>query len=151
MAQFPSSTFSPREKENLAGVVYNPSNKKICYVEDIQSIENEVIAMQNYTLRDVVNTPATTGSMTVPMTSRIIQCTPTGNCTFNATGGVVGQLVTFLIYASGTVSRTITFGTNFIKQGTLATGTTNARYFAITFLNFNGSTWFEVKRTTAMS
>lgn len=151
MAEFPAGTFSPRAKENFAGASYDPDNKKVLFVEDIQAVENEIIAIEDFTLRDSSSTPATTGTMTLPMDSRIKTITPTGNCTFNASGGVAGQLLTILVLTSGTTSRTLTFGTNFIKQGTLATGTVTAKYFAITFLCIDGTKWVEVKRTTAMS
>lgn len=96
-------------------------------------------------------TLATTGAMTVPMTSSVITITPTGNCTFNATGGTVGQVVTFSITTTGTTSRTLTWGTNFRKTGTLATGTTAARFFTVTFRCLDGTIWTEVARTAVQT
>jgi hypothetical protein len=96
-------------------------------------------------------TPATTGTMTVPMDTDIKTITPTGACTFNATGGYIGQIVTFHITTSGTSSFVMTFGTNFRKVGTLATGTTNARFFSVSFRNINGTTWTEIARTAAQT
>lgn len=96
-------------------------------------------------------TSATTGVMTVNMTSSMITITPTGACTFNASGGVTGQRVTFLITTSGTTSFVLTFGTNFRKVGTLATGTTSARFFSVTFICLNGTTWQEIARTAAQT
>ena len=96
-------------------------------------------------------TPSTTGAMTVPMTSAIITITPTGACTFNATGGSVGQIVTFIITTAGTSSFVLTFGTNFRKVGTLATGTVTARFFTITFRCINGRIWSEMCRTAAQT
>lgn len=96
-------------------------------------------------------TSATTGAMTVSMTTDIITITPTGACTFNATGGALGKIVTFVITTSGTSSFTLTFGTNFRKTGTLATGTTSARFFAVTFRNINGTIWQEIGRTAAQT
>lgn len=96
--------------------------------------------------------PATTGTMTVrPGGSRIITITPTGNCTFNATGGEVGQACTFSITTSGTTSYTLTFGTNFRKTGTLATGTTSGMFFTISFLCIDGTVWAETARTAVMT
>lgn len=95
--------------------------------------------------------PATTGTMTVPMTSSIITITPTGNCTFNASGGVAGQIITFHITTSGTTSFTLTFGTNFRKTGTLATGTTSARFFSISFRCLDGTIWTEIARTASQT
>jgi hypothetical protein len=94
-------------------------------------------------------TPATTGTMTVSMTTGFITITPTGACTFNATGGTTGNEISFIITTSGTASFTLTFGTNFRKVGTLATGTTSARYFMVTFKCINGTLWQEKCRTAA--
>lgn len=96
-------------------------------------------------------TPATSGTMTVNMTTDVITITPTGACTFNGSGGVTGNLVTFHITTSGTSSYTLTFGTNFRKTGTLATGTTNARFFSVTFRCINGTIWSEICRTAAQT
>jgi hypothetical protein len=97
-------------------------------------------------------TPATTGTQSIDMTGKsILTITPTGACTFNASGGFAGQLVTFIITTSGTTSFTLTFGTNFRKTGTLATGTTSARFFAITFRCVNGTIWQEICRTAAQT
>lgn len=95
--------------------------------------------------------PATTGTMTVNMTSDIITITPTGACTFNASGGRTGRIITFSITTSGTTSFTLTWGTNFRKVGTLATGTTSARFFAVTFRCLNGTTWQEICRTAVQT
>jgi hypothetical protein len=96
-------------------------------------------------------TPATTGTMTVPMDTDIKTITPTGACTFNATGGYVGRIVTFHITTNGTSSFTLTFGTNFRKTGTLATGTTSARFFSVTFRCLDGTTWTEIARTAVQT
>jgi hypothetical protein len=89
--------------------------------------------------------------MTVVMDSDIKTITPTGACTFNASGGTTGNIVTFHITTSGTVSRTLTFGTNFRKTGTLATGTTSARFFSVTFRCIDGTIWSEICRTAAQT
>jgi len=96
-------------------------------------------------------TSATTGIMTVPMTSSVITITPTGACTFNATGGIAGQVVTFSITTAGTSSFVLTFGTNFRKVSTLATGTVAARFFTVTFICINGTIWQEISRTAAQT
>lgn len=96
-------------------------------------------------------TSATTGTMTVNMTSSTVTITPTGACTFNASGGVAGQILTFSITTSGTTSFVLTWGTNFRKAGTLATGTTSARFFSVTFICINGTTWQEIARTAAQT
>lgn len=96
-------------------------------------------------------TSGTTGTISVPMTSRIITCTPTGSITFNGTNGVVGQMVTFVITTSGTTIFTITFGTSYKTTSTLSTGTTSGKVFLLTFLCTAATpTWSEMARTTAM-
>ena len=89
--------------------------------------------------------------MTVNMTSSVVTITPTGACTFNASGGVAGQILVFSITTSGVSSFTLTWGTNFRKTGTLATGTTSARFFTVTFICLDGTTWAELARTTVQS
>lgn len=96
-------------------------------------------------------TPATTGTMSVNMaTATVFTITPTGSCTFNASGGTPGQRVTFYITTSGTSSYTLTWGTNFKVTGTLATGTVSGKVFTVSFVCKDGTEWAEVSRTTAM-
>jgi len=45
MANYPDSVYAPRDKENLAGVVYDASKKTIGFVEDFTLFEAEVLAM----------------------------------------------------------------------------------------------------------
>jgi hypothetical protein len=52
MADYPSSVYTPRTKENLPGYPYTPANKYIGYSEDITYLENEVLAM----IADMVGT-----------------------------------------------------------------------------------------------
>ena len=87
--------------------------------------------------------------MTVSMGTEMITVTPTGACTFNATAGVTGQRITFIISTSGTTSFVLTFGTNFKAVGTLATGTVTAKVFTVSFI-YNGAVWTETGRTIAM-
>ncbi len=96
-------------------------------------------------------TSATTGTMTVNMTTRIITITPSGACTFNASGGTQGQIITFIVTTSGVSSFVLTFGSNFRSTGTLATGTTSARFFAVSFICVNGTIWQEISRTIVQS
>lgn len=96
--------------------------------------------------------PATTGAMTANMAAaRVLTITPTGACTFNASGGTAGHEVTFAITTGGASSFTMTWGTNFRKAGTLATGTTTARFFSVTFVCINGTIWQEIGRTAAQT
>jgi hypothetical protein len=95
--------------------------------------------------------PATTGTMIIAMDGSMITITPTGACTFNATGtSRVGKLVTFVITTAGASSFVLTWGTNFKATGTLATGATAGKKFAVTFRCLDGTTWIEVARTAAM-
>lgn len=96
-------------------------------------------------------TSATTGTMTVNMTTAVVTITPTGACTFNASGGVTGQITTFAITTSGVTSFVLTWGTNFRKTGTLATGTVSARFFSVSFVCINGTIWQELARTAVQT
>lgn len=70
--------------------------------------------------------------------------------TINATTvGVQGQILIIKILTSGATSRVLTFGTNFLSTGTLATGTTTAKTFIIAFIS-DGTNYIEMFRTTAM-
>ncbi len=60
-----------------------------------------------------------------------------------------GQQYILLIVTVGTTSRTVTLGTGFKVTGTLATGTTAAKIFAITFVS-DGTQLIETGRTAAM-
>lgn len=93
--------------------------------------------------------PATTGTMTATMDGTVKTITPTGACTFNASGGVTGQTCSFVITTSGVSSFVLTWGTAFKTVGTLATGTTTAKVFTISFI-YDGTNWNETARTTAM-
>lgn len=98
-------------------------------------------------------TSATTGTMTVPMTSAtqtVFNITPTGACTFNATGGIAGARMTFIVTTSGTSAFILTWGTNFKTTATLSTGTTTAKVFCVNFICKDGTNWYETGRTTAM-
>ena len=108
-------------------------------------------ALQSIPAGTTAAAPATTGAMTVSMTTDIVTITPTGACTFNASGGTTGRLLTFSITTSGASSFTLTWGTNFRKVGTLATGATTARFFAVTFRCLNGTIWQEIGRTAAQT
>lgn len=66
------------------------------------------------------------------------------------TPGMPGQLLTIMIDTVGASSYTLTFGTNFRTTGTLATGVTTARRFALLFQS-DGQVWTELSRTAAMA
>ena len=46
MADFPGAVYDPREKENKASVIYNPAKKTILFVEDINKLDDEVVAIE---------------------------------------------------------------------------------------------------------
>lgn len=104
-------------------------------------------ALQSVPAGTSAATPATTGTMNVSMTTDIVTITPTGACTFNATGGTIGRITTFIITTAGTSSFVLTWGTNYRKTGTLATGTVAARFFSVSFQCVNGTIWQEISRT----
>lgn len=94
----------------------------------------------------------TTGTAAITLgTTAIYTITPTGALTINGTNnptGVQGMTVYFLIGSNGS-SYAITFGTSFKSTGTLSTGTDNSKHFIVQFFCADGSTWYEVSRTTA--
>lgn len=82
-------------------------------------------------------------------TANVFTLTPTGAVTINATGLSLGRRVILIVLTSGTSSYTITFGTNFKSTGTLATGTSSAKYFVVEFVS-DGTNLYEIARTAAM-
>lgn len=46
MATYPSGVYSPRTKENKAGVVYDADKATIGYAEDVVKLDNEVVAVE---------------------------------------------------------------------------------------------------------
>jgi hypothetical protein len=67
--------------------------------------------------------------------------------TLTSTVPSAGARATVIIKTSGTTSRTVTFGTGFKSQGTLATGTVDSRYWAVEFIS-DGTSLYETSRTT---
>ncbi len=45
-ANYPGSVYSPRTKENKAGVVYDSAKKTIGYAEDVVKLDEEVVAIE---------------------------------------------------------------------------------------------------------
>lgn len=96
--------------------------------------------------------PATTGAMTVRMGyNNVYTITPTGACTFNASGGVIGERCSFVVTTSGTNAFVLTWSANFTTTSTLSTGTLTNKKFCITFVCTNGTQWVETARTIAMN
>ena len=73
--------------------------------------------------------------------------TTTGDCTVNASNGFAGQRVTFIITDDATGGHQVTFGTNFKSNGTLS-GTANQA--ATVDFAYDGTSWYEVSRTTGL-
>jgi len=89
-----------------------------------------------------------TGTQTVNLNSATASgryfVTPTGNITFNLSTSAQKDLY-FVFTTSGTTSFTITFGTNFTSQGTLATGVVSGKIFVVHFV-CDGTKAYEVAR-----
>lgn len=47
MTNFPASIYSPRAKKNRAGVTYDANKQDLMYVEDVQKLDDEVVAIEN--------------------------------------------------------------------------------------------------------
>jgi hypothetical protein len=92
-------------------------------------------------------TPGTTVAMSFSAGS-LFTLTPAQAETINASNCTTGQHAALVVLTSGTTSYTLTFSTNFRTTGTLATGTTTAKEFVISFV-CNGATATEVSRTVA--
>ncbi len=48
MADYPAGIYSPRAKENRSGVVYDATKKTVAFVEDIQKLDAEVVALETF-------------------------------------------------------------------------------------------------------
>jgi len=46
MAQYPNQIYTPREKENQPGIVFDPNKKNIIFAEDIKALDEEVKAIE---------------------------------------------------------------------------------------------------------
>lgn len=82
--------------------------------------------------------------------NRVMDYTPNANRTLTTTVPVASEMRTIIFTTSGTISYTMTFGTGFKSQGTLATGTTSARRFVVNFIS-DGTYLIEMSRTIAMA
>jgi len=75
--------------------------------------------------------------------------TPTAAQTITASVRPAGSRATLIVLTAGVTSYVQTFGTGFKVTGTLATGTTTAKYFVLNFIS-DGSLMIEESRTAAM-
>ena len=95
-------------------------------------------------------TTLTAGTLALVLaTNYKVQITPNATGTFTSTVPAAGIECTVIVLTSGATSYTMTFGTGFKSQGTLATGVTTAKYFVIKFIS-DGTNLLEFSRTTAM-
>jgi len=46
-ANYPGSVYSPRTKENKAGVVYDADKATLIFAEDIVKLDEEIVAIEN--------------------------------------------------------------------------------------------------------
>ena len=81
-------------------------------------------------------------------TNDVVKVTPTASATYTTTVPVAGKTKTLVILTSGTTSRTITFGSGFRPLSTLATGTSNAKIFTISYVS-DGAVLIETARNAA--
>lgn len=44
---YPERIYSPREKSNRSGIIYDPLKKTVIFVEDISKLDDEVVAIEN--------------------------------------------------------------------------------------------------------
>jgi hypothetical protein len=98
-------------------------------------------------------TTALTSAATIsvnPTLGENFTLTPAHTATLNAASvGPRGQDLWLYVLTSGTTSYTLTFGTDFLSSGTLATGTVDAKTFLLHFRS-SGTKWLEVSRTAAL-
>lgn len=77
----------------------------------------------------------------------VVRVTPTTSATFTSAVPSDTRDRTVYLLTSGTTSYTVTFGAGFAAQGTLTTGATSNRIWAVTFRS-NGTKLYEKCRTT---
>ncbi len=83
-------------------------------------------------------------------TNHVSQVTISTDITLTTTVPAAGSTAYVIIVASGTTSRTVTFGSGFASIGTLTTGTVPTVRFVVTFIS-DGTRLIETDRTSAIS
>lgn len=101
------------------------------------------------TLREAIAvlTPGATPAIDASAAS-IYTLTPAEAETISVSGGTSGETLRLIVTTSGSTSYTLTFGTGFKSTGTLATGTTTAKQFIVTWVH-DGTNFVETARTAA--
>jgi hypothetical protein len=93
-------------------------------------------------------TPGTTVALDASL-GPVYTLTPAQAETINGSNCTSGRHFNVIITTSGTSSFVLTFSANFKAAGTLATGTSTAKVFQVSFM-CNGTTAVEEGRTAAM-
>jgi len=63
MAQYPDNIFTPRETENLPGLVYDVNDKRNMYSEDFQNLGAEINAIEEALGTNMSNVGVGSGSI----------------------------------------------------------------------------------------
>ena len=138
----PRGPEGPQGPQGIQGPKGDPGDQGI---QGIQGIQGP--AGTNWTPVHAVLANDTTTLALGPNTS--VRLTVTANRTLTTNVPAAGSTRRVLILTSGTSSFVITFGTGFKPTGTLATGTTSARVFVISWIS-DGTNLYEMSRTAAM-
>jgi hypothetical protein len=83
-------------------------------------------------------------------TNKVSSVTISADTTLTTTVPPAGATAYVIIVTSGSVSRTVTFGSGFASTGTLATGATASRRFVVSFVS-DGTRLIETARTVAIT
>jgi hypothetical protein len=90
-----------------------------------------------------------TGTALALGTNDVVSVSPTANTTYTTTVPSAGRFRKVIVRQTTATSRTLTFGSGFKPVGTLATGTTTARIFVVSFVS-DGTNLIESGRTAAI-
>lgn len=67
MADFPDTIYSPREIENLPGIVYDAGAKKTFFAEDLNNTNDEIVAIETFLMSgNIGKEPLTNGDIVSP-------------------------------------------------------------------------------------
>lgn len=135
MAQFPNTVYSPRETENLPGIVYDPTNKQNMYSEDFQNLGAEIEAIETQLLAlgwrvlpactyEGADSPVFTVSFASNMTSKL-----SPGMKIKLTDSTVKYFIIVKVgtYSGGKTIITLYGGTDY----TLSGGSISSPYFSI--------------------
>lgn len=99
-------------------------------------------------------TAAATGFVNIPPGTRVWDLEPTGNCTLQTSGGnpSAGQEFCLIVHTINGSGYTVSFGSGFKSQGTLATAASAGLYYVVRFVwSTNYSIWAEFSRVGPIS